>query len=101
GMSLLLKVVVAVVGLVALYVVLLALVARSPYDSISGTSGAGDVLLLWLVVGAASGVVGGRLARDKGHDFIAYFLIGFFLPFIGVVGSDVAPDRRRAGRGNR
>jgi len=99
-MSLLLKVVVAVVGLVALYVVLLALAARSPYDSISGTSGAGDVLLLWLVVGAASGVVGGRLARDKGHDFIAY-LIGFFLPFIGVVVSDVAPDRRRAGRGNR
>lgn len=50
-------------------------------------------LVLVIILCAAFGYVSGRLASQKGYSYVAFALLGFVLPIVGLIISAVLPDK--------
>jgi hypothetical protein len=64
----------------------------------------GAVIFVGLVVAVASGAVSAAIATSKGRSGFPYFLLGFFLPLIGILAAGfmaplVSPQRSQPGDG--
>lgn len=61
-----------------------------------------DTVLLWValvMLAACFGAVTGRIAGDKGHSPLAYGVLGFCFPLVGLLVALLQPDRSLAAEG--
>ena len=49
-----------------------------------------DEAIILIFVGLLSGLVSGELAREKDRSFWGFFILGFFLPLIGLAAAAFA-----------